>query len=68
MFKLSDKYHDWCEVNAEKLGEHNSIAKTASELSAVLQPMCVDLTSSCPIEQSENKHFCPTFDVIRHHI
>ena len=35
---------------------------------AVVQPRYVDLTSSCPVKQSENRHFCPTFDIIGHRI
>ena len=36
--------------NGEKLGEHDSIAKTPSELNAVVQPRYVDLTSSSPVK------------------
>ena len=52
--------------NGEKLGEHDSVVKTPPELNAVVQPRYVDLTSSCPVEQSKNRHFCPTFDIIGH--
>ena len=54
--------------NREKLEEHDSIVKTPSELNPVVQPRYVDLTSRCPVEWSENRHFCPTFDVIEHRV
>ena len=56
----------------EKLREHNSIVKTPSESGAAVQPRYADLTSSCPVEQSDNRQFFVifdllAFDVIGHH-
>ena len=40
--------------------------KTPSALNPVVHPSYVDLTSRCPVERSENIHFCLTFSVIGH--
>ena len=48
--------------NGEKLGKHNSIAKTPFVFNAADQPRYVDLTSV------ENRHLCPTVDVIGYRI
>ena len=46
-----------CVSEREKLEERDSIVKTLSESNVMVQPMYVDLTSSCPVKRSENRHF-----------
>ena len=66
-YRLSKSFGQMSErsrLNLSNKATQGSYSEDSIWIDAAVQPRYMNLTSSCPVKRSKNRHFCPMFDVI----